>query len=142
MKFLGETPDSDLPLIIEKLNLACEGIKSLALRIEGTGVFPNANRPRAYWAGIKAESSLFTIQKNIEQEMQALGFEPDENKFTPHLTVARIKEPIGKQRMTAALLNYKIASEPVIISEILIMRSHLKAEGARYEAVGRATLEG
>jgi 2'-5' RNA ligase len=142
LRFLGETPDEDLPKVKAALSAACTGLKPLALSINGTGVFPNVNRPRVFWVGLKGDATLFTLQQNIEDAMVALDYPIEENKFTPHLTVARIKEPIGKQRITDALLSYKISSEPATISEVLIMRSQMNPEGSRYDVVGRVKLNG
>jgi 2'-5' RNA ligase len=65
--------------------------------------------------------------------MGTLGFPQDEQPFKPHLTVARIKEPIGKKRITDAFLRFRIRSDLFQVSRISLMRSHLKSDGARYE---------
>ena len=67
-------------------------------------------------------------------------FHHQEQSFKPHLTLARIKEPIGKDRMTGALLNFRLDSEPITVTEVLLMRSHLSSDGARYEAISRFPL--
>lgn len=73
--------------------------------------------------------------------MEALGFPKEEHPFRPHLTLARIKDPIGKERMTEALLNYRVESEPIAVNEVLLMQSHLLPGGARYEAIRRFALQ-
>jgi RNA 2',3'-cyclic 3'-phosphodiesterase len=140
LKFLGETDEKLLPDIHKGIAAACAGVNPLAIHLHGTGVFPNPKRPRVYWAGIEGPSSLLDLQRRLDEEMQELDFPAEENPFHPHLTLARIKEPIGKQRMTDALLNFKIESEPTTISEVLLMQSHLSRDGARYEAIWRCLL--
>ncbi len=140
LKFLGEVEESLLPELEHPLAGACDGIASFTMQIHGTGVFPNPKRPRIYWAGLEAPPALLVLQKNVDREMQRLGFERDDHPFRPHLTIARIKDPIGKERMTDAFLNYRLESEPTTVREILLMRSHLSAAGARYEAIRRFPL--
>jgi len=142
LRFLGDVPDSDLPALDTAIRSAVSGTDVFTMRINGTGVFPNPRRPRVYWAGIEAPQSLMDMQKRIEEQMQALEFEPEENPFRPHLTLARIKEPIGKDRMTEALLNFRLESEPISVTEVLLMQSHLSKEGAHYEAIRHFPLSG
>jgi len=135
LKFLGETDEQILPKLEPALVEACNGVTVFNMKISGTGVFPNAKRPRIYWAGIEAPPNLLALQSRIDLAMQSFGFEKDDHPFRPHLTLARIKDPNGKARMTDALLSFGLESEPVTVSEVLLMRSHLSAEGARYEAL-------
>lgn len=142
LKFLGEVDEKTLPDIRNGIAAACRGTDSFKIRLRGTGVFPNPKRPRVYWVGIEGASALLDLQKRIDSGMQGLGFPAEEHPFQPHLTLARIKEPIGKQRMTDALLAYKIESEPGMIREVLLMQSHLSRDGAHYEAIWRCPLGG
>lgn len=142
LKFLGEVDEKLLPGIHAGMMRACSEFAPFVIRLRGTGVFPNAKRPRVYWAGIEGPSALLELQARIDAEMQRLGFPAEEQKFRPHLTLARIKEPIGKQRMTDALLSYSLESEPSDVREVLLMRSHLSSEGARYESIWRCALGG
>jgi 2'-5' RNA ligase len=142
LKFLGEVDEELVPDIRGGMAAACMGIEPFAIRLRGTGVFPNAKRPRVYWAGIEGPSALLALQARMDEELQRLGFPAEEHEFRAHLTLARIKDPIGKQRMTDALLRFSLESEPADVREVLLMRSHLSSEGARYEPVGRCALGG
>ncbi len=135
LRFLGEVADGDLPALESAITSAIGSTAQFTMRIHGTGVFPNPRRPRVYWAGIEAPSILMELQSRIEQQMQEMGFEKEDIPFYPHLTLARIKEPIGKERMTEALLNFRLESEPITVSELLLMQSHLSRDGAHYEAI-------
>lgn len=142
LKFLGEVEETLLPQIRDGITVACSTISTFTMRLQGTGVFPNPKRPRVYWAGIEAPRQLMDLQTRMDAEMQRIGFPAEEHPFRPHLTIARIKDPIGKQRMTDALLNFKLEGDSIEIREALLMRSHLSIEGARYEAIFRCPLGG
>jgi RNA 2',3'-cyclic 3'-phosphodiesterase len=142
LRFLGEVAENELPALETAIRAAVSDTAPFSMRIHGTGVFPNPRRPRVYWAGVDAPSSLIEMQKRLESQMQNLGFETEEVPFRPHLTLARIKEPVGKERMTEALLNFRLESDPITVSEVLLMQSHLSADGARYEAIRHFPLAG
>jgi 2'-5' RNA ligase len=142
LKFLGEVDEKLLPGIHTGMMRACAEFAPLVIRLRGTGVFPDAKRPRVYWAGIEGPPALLSLQARLDGEMQRLGFPREDREFRPHLTLARIKDPIGKQRMTDALLSFALESEPADVREVLLMRSHLSSEGARYEAIWRCALGG
>jgi len=132
LKFLGDTPEELLPKIEEDLSDACAVSQPFNLSIQGVGCFPNKTRPRAYWAGLTPSKSLKELQRDIAGRMDDLGFEPEEKEFVPHLTVARIKEPIGKERMTSAFLNFNLQSEPFTVTDVSLVRSTLRQEGPIY----------
>jgi len=47
--------------------------------------------------------------------------------------LARIKDPIGKKRITDAFLKFKLRSESHLVKNASLMRSHLSRDGATYE---------
>jgi 2'-5' RNA ligase len=140
LRFLGETPETELQHVKDTIAKSCAGIGPFEMQMRGTGCFPNHNRPRVYWVGLKSHDVLLTLNQKLELAMQDIGFPPEEHPFRPHLTVARIKDPIGKERMTAALINFKIESEPIIVSEVLLMQSFLDKAGPTYQVMGRTPL--
>jgi len=133
LKFLGDVDRGLIDSITTSLRTITSSINSFHIRIAGTGVFPSPRRPRVFWAGVSAPDELTILQQGIENAMGALGFQQDEQPFKPHLTVARIKEPIGKKRITDAFLRFRIRSDLFQVSRISLVRSHLKSDGARYE---------
>ncbi|MCI0714591.1 MAG: RNA 2',3'-cyclic phosphodiesterase [Chloroflexi bacterium] len=93
LKFLGDTPDTQVDEIQAAIESAGEDISALDLTIQGVGVFPNPKRPRVVWLGLEDHSKqLKRLQRNIEQRMEPLGFAPEQRSFSPHLTVGRVKK--------------------------------------------------
>lgn len=141
LEFLGEVPDDKVAEISARLERACAGTASFEMRMKGTGCFPNSKRPRVYWAGLNGGETLIALQRRVEDEMERLGFPREERDFTPHLTIARIKDPMGKERMTRALLDYKLETDSVQVREVLLMQSILKPAGAEYRPQSRIELK-
>jgi 2'-5' RNA ligase len=50
--------------------------------------------------GLKDEGgALETLQSNIEKALESAGFPMAQRSFSPHLTLARVKSPKGKEKL-------------------------------------------
>jgi 2'-5' RNA ligase len=98
LRFLGPiNPD-----MVEKIYSAIKNVKFTPFNItlHGLGVFPTLNYPRVVWAGITdGAEQLKSIFEQLEPQIHELGFKPDPNGFTPHLTIARVRSGANKQRL-------------------------------------------
>lgn len=90
---------------IEKYAAALRGVKAGAFELSLTALGTFANR--VLWAGADGGAPLERLQSEIAKKMEALG-EPAENRrFTPHITLARLKAPLSP-REKAAVRNIKL----------------------------------
>jgi len=89
LRFLGDTPDDRLPDL--QSALARIDAPPLGLTIAGLTAFPSRRSPRVLVARIAPTDDLMDLQQQVEQTVQAMGFEPEERPFSPHVTVARLK---------------------------------------------------
>ncbi|MEW6455922.1 MAG: RNA 2',3'-cyclic phosphodiesterase [Acidobacteriota bacterium] len=143
LKFLGEIDENKLNLINNKLKKISESIPSFSLIVQGMGTFPERSKsPRVIWIGIKEETNLKRLQENIEEEMEKLSFQRETRKFSPHITIGRVKDSkhitkildvIEKERET---LFGKIK-----VKEIILFRSILKPDGAQYIPLEKSPLQ-
>jgi 2'-5' RNA ligase len=89
--FLGEVDENLVPDIKESLRDFLGHYKS-ELVINGLGVFPNPRSPRVLHAEVyNPDKKVFDAQKNISDILKQFGFEPEDRKYTPHVTLCRIK---------------------------------------------------
>ena len=63
---------------------------SFAIRVDGVSAF-GTKRPHAIIATIAPSRDLAELQAEHEHLIQRLGLPPDPRKFTPHITLARLK---------------------------------------------------
>ncbi len=92
LRFLG---DIDEPTAMTFLHRLYEvEARPFRLRLSGLGSFGHG-KPRALWAGVEVmqedDGALTALQKAHERAAQAAGLAPERRKFTPHLTLARLK---------------------------------------------------
>lgn len=132
LKFLGETEVVKCSAIEQSLANILR-THPFTLNFSGLGFFPNAKRPRVFWAGIHSSPDLQPLVSEIDSRMSALEFPPEERRFTPHLTLARISQPVLPPRLAAAIeANAGRNFGTCIVTQFHLIESKLKSAGAEY----------
>ncbi|HWR73191.1 MAG TPA: RNA 2',3'-cyclic phosphodiesterase [Nitrospirota bacterium] len=142
LQFLGEVPESKAGEIQDALRQAVEGKAGFRLEIGGAGVFPDAKRPRVVWMGVSGDlDRLQTLQTAIEEAMTGIGFAREDRRFTPHLTLGRIREIRSRdawQKALDGIRDLRLGEFPV--TGVSLMKSELRPSGAVYTEVARVEL--
>ncbi len=142
LKFLGEVEEARIPGILQALSGAAQGAGQLGLEIAGAGAFPNTRAPRVLWLGVMGDTGkLAALQARIEDAMAGLGFEREARKFSPHLTLGRVRFPKPRddwERRIEAVRNARPGGFDA--SSVSLMQSELRREGAVYTEVERINL--
>ena len=103
-KFIGEWPKERL----DELTVALQKIgprEPIPIEVRGLGFFPNPHAPRVFWAAVHAGPELATLARQTDEALHALGIPAETRPFSPHLTLARIKEPVPLQALRQAIAN-------------------------------------
>lgn len=142
LKFLNEVPEERIDEVRAALAQAVEGRGRFRLTVAGTGVFPHERNPRVIWVGISGElDKLRRLQVRVEEQMVRLGFQQEDRRFTPHLTLGRIKHLLLRGSWMRALEGVKDITLPGFeVTAISLMKSELMPTGAVYTEIGRAEL--
>jgi 2'-5' RNA ligase len=141
LKFIGEIDESR----VEQLSLAAARaavkLHPFELTIEGAGAFPKHGAPRVLWLGIGDQSgALARLQRKLEDECDQGGFEREKRGFNPHLTVARLRTPVGARKLAELHRKAGFGLEKFCVDEVVIMRSELGPRGATHTAISRHRL--
>ncbi|MBZ0216390.1 MAG: RNA 2',3'-cyclic phosphodiesterase, partial [Fimbriimonadaceae bacterium] len=64
--------------------------RRFSMTLDGLGVF-GGKRPRAVWARVVPNPELLILQMELEQICQRAGLNPETRKYTPHVTLARLR---------------------------------------------------
>ena len=126
---------------------ASQGIATFLLEIAEVGAFPNLRQPRVLWLSISGEMDKLTAwQQRIDNGLAPLGFAKETRPFTPHLTLARLREGVspGDRRdfgelvmKTPIEVNYKVK-----VNSLSLMKSQLLPTGAVYSRLAEVKLSG
>jgi 2'-5' RNA ligase len=132
LRFLGAINPVTVEIVFDTMKKT--KFSPFNVKISGLGVFPSLNYPRVVWAGItQGKEELRSIFEQLEPQIQALGFVPDANGFSPHLTIARVRSGANAQRVAQLVtekVNYEFGS---IKAECLrLKRSQLSSKGPTY----------
>ena len=144
LKFIGYAQEDAVTEITRVLQKACEGTGPFRLKADRFGCFPRVRSPRVLWVGISGDiEPLLALQKRID-EATTQWAEPEKREFTPHLTLARFKEPRPKE--VRAIVQFIEANGATQFGDwdarqIDLMQSLLSPSGATYSRVASATLE-
>ncbi len=132
LKFLGHQPETKLEEISTALAVVpVSGPVSLDFR--GLGFFPNERRPRVFWVGVEAPEALARLAQAIEQALAPLGIAAENRPFSPHLTLARLKEPRPMPRLIEELARLDTrAFGQMTATEFVLFESRLRPAGAQY----------
>jgi RNA 2',3'-cyclic 3'-phosphodiesterase len=133
MSFLGEIDESRVPGILDALAEAAGNEPGpIDTVLEGSGAFPSPRRARVLWVGLgDPHGRLASLAGAVASQLEPLGFPQEKRPWTPHLTIARFRQPMNTSTMSGARI------EPVafIVSAVTLFRSRLARPSPRYEVV-------
>ena len=89
LRFIGDVDD----LIAQEVALMLGRVRrgAFELHLEGLASF-GGRRPRAVVANVAPAQALLEVQAEHERLMQRIGLEPEGRKYTPHVTLARLRD--------------------------------------------------
>lgn len=137
LRFFGSIAPEEAAQVSGILDRIAATTPKLNLTAQSFGCFPNPRRARVLWAGLVGQTlELGELQRQIGQSTFNIGEPPDDRGFSPHLTLARIKEARPHDLRALPPIVARSFSLPAFqVSQIHLMRSHLSSGGARYEVV-------
>lgn len=144
LAFLGDVPDADLAAISQAFAGAVQRIEPFALTLAGLGAFPSASRPRVVWTGLAGDQldRLQTLHQAVVRALKNAERPPADDRFSPHVTIGRLKPTGGPlPDLTALLARHESWSGGEFpISEIVTFASVRTSNGQAYQPLSRAPL--
>jgi len=146
LKFLGNIDVGRISEITQAIEEAAQGMSPFHLEVKGLGVFPNLRRVQVAWVGMSGEiDKLRRLQQRIESNLVPLGFTAESRPFTPHLTLARLRDralPGERERFGQLIDVTKFeAGYTIKVDAINLMKSQLTREGAVYSRLSFVDLK-
>jgi 2'-5' RNA ligase len=141
-KFIGEWPEARLEALISALReVPVSG--PVDIEVRGLGWFPNPSSARVFWAGIRASPNLEDLARDTEKALAQLGIQPENRKFSPHLTLARIPQPapaLGDLRRAVASIPSEAFGQ-FRTEQFFLYQSRLSPKGSTYTKLAGFPLE-
>lgn len=132
LAFLADVPDRALDELEERLQRAARKRRPFRTAIAGGGAFPHVGRARVVWAGLDLDEpgreELRRLATGARAAAARSGIEVGGQRFTPHLTLARLGRPTEVTRWVQLLDGYRGPSWEV--ADVELVASYL-GEGPR-----------
>ena len=144
LRFLGDTEEKDLRLIIKAMEATALACKSFTLSAQGVGVFPSVKKPRVIWSGVKGQiHQLETLKRTLESNIARVGFKGDNSRFSPHFTLGRFKKKVDSGLVIKMICDFQLfASDNCRVSSMVLYKSDLKPSGAVHTPLFEGVLSG
>lgn len=147
LKFLGDTPASQVPEVVDALERAAAGFAPFQFMVEGFGCFPNPQRANVLWAGVPAvPKALAGLQLATDLQVARLGYEKEQRPFSPHLTLGRVNRKLSsadRAALTAAISSTQVGRLGTVdVQQVILFQSQLQPAGAIYTALAHVPLSG
>src|SRR5262249_4545343 len=117
LRFIGEVDEN----VAHDIDDTLVGLRApgFTMELAGVGEFGGKN-PRALWAGVRSSEALTHLQRKIETALQRIGLPAEERKFTPHVTLARLKSAPREKVMQFLAHHSLYASRPFEIDHFVL----------------------
>jgi 2'-5' RNA ligase len=140
-KFVGEWPEQRVPELQEALRQVAPR-KPFEMELKGLGWFPNDRSPRVVWLGAQGGNDLTGLAAEIEDALAALGIAKEEREFSPHLTLARIKNPVPLSSLRKKVQEMQPSEMGKFsVSHFSLFRSRPGTNASIYEKIGEYQFE-
>lgn len=142
LKFIGDTPNEDIPKIIDAVDEMLKNHKSFTMDFNRTGIFGSRYAPRVLWLGFNdTPQELYDLEDDTLSIFDKLGYLRDRQNFVPHITLGRIKELCEKQyfqKIVSGIEQKSYIKQEV--NEIILFQSILRPEGAVYREIKKYSI--
>ena len=129
LRFIGETDEvvaADVDDALVRLRA-----RRFTLQLAGTGVF--GDKPRSLWVGVDRSPELVALRDKIEQALIRAGLPPEQRKFAPHVTLARLHNPALDQLRGFLAANAQFRADPLPVEGFSLIASFQTKAGSVYE---------
>ena len=129
LRFIGDVDDTTAHEVASLLGRVKRG--AFELRMEGLTSF-GGRKPRAIVASVAPAQPLMEAQAEQERLLQRMGLEPEGRKYTPHVTLARLRDSSNRNvaEYLAACGYFRTAAFPV--SRFVLFSSRNSVGGGPY----------
>lgn len=135
LAFLGDIEDNKANNLTSAVmdSLPQLQIEPFKLHLSKIGAFPNMKHPRVIWVGPEeneGSKKVCMIYEHLKKQLELFDFNL-EKRFTPHITLGRVRSRKNIEKTLKKASNITVSSE-VNVKGFSLMNSELFKEGPRY----------
>jgi len=138
LRFIGDVDTPTLELV--KSSLAEIHAEPFSLAVSGLGHFPPSRFPRVLWVGVEPVPLLLQLQHKVELAVRSAGIAVEERPFSPHITIARLKEVHLEQVRRFELQHQDFIAGTLMAENFHLYASRLSPAGATHTRLQSYTI--
>jgi 2'-5' RNA ligase len=144
LKFFGDIEEPQVEALTAAASRITGATPAFTLGVQGVGVFPGPKSPRVIWLGFSGQTEILgQLVQSLEQACAPLGFPPEKRKFTPHLTLGRVRSSQGREALSRSLTTVTLPEFPEFqVGHLILFQSLLRPQGALYTPLRKIALGG
>jgi RNA 2',3'-cyclic 3'-phosphodiesterase len=129
LRFIGDVDDTTAHEVASLLGRVKRG--AFDLHMDGLTSF-GGRKPRAVVANVSPAQALLDVQAEQERLMQRIGLEPEGRKYTPHVTLARLRESSSRDVAEYLAARGFFRTSPFKVSRFVLFSSRNSVGGGPY----------
>jgi 2'-5' RNA ligase len=129
LRFIGDVDDEiahEISWMLGKVRR-----KDFELRLDGLSAF-GGRKPRAIVATVAPSQSVMELQAEHERLMQRVGLDPEGRKYTPHVTLARLRDSSSFEVADYLSARGAFREPPFTVSRFVLFSSRASVGGGPY----------
>ncbi len=137
--FFGDISSEKVGKISKIMDEVSKNVVPFQLKVDKAGFFPSRGLPRVVWLGCSEEEEIKRLYEKMRNPLKKAGFN-FESRFTPHITVGRIKGVPKMWKEKISEITFKEVN--FRCDAVGLYHSKLTPRGAIYTLVHRSELGG
>lgn len=141
LSFLGDTSAEQVSALCASLETIKCSLNRMDIHLRGIGVFKSGQKPSAVWVGIEPNTTLDNLWFDINKRVEADNIKIEKRKFSPHLTLGRIKRIEPMHNLAYFKQKYqKTLFGKIPVTEFVFYQSILTQQGPIYKPIRKFML--
>lgn len=104
LRFLGNVPSPRLAEIQDGLDDVV--FHPFQVTLQGVGVFPSQHRVNVVWIAFDTgHLEIIDLYHQVNTILVPFGFQPERRRFSPHITIARVRSGRNRVQLVEAILD-------------------------------------
>src|SRR5262249_47207573 len=129
LRFIGDVDDVIAHEVASMLGRVSRS--PFDLRLDGLSSF-GGRKPRAVVASVTPLREILELQAEHARLLQRVGLEPEGRKYTPHVTLARLRDSSSRQVADYLAMRGAFRSPPFTVSRFVLFSSRASTGGGPY----------
>lgn len=131
LRFIGDADE----LLFQATKRAMSEVRGVCfnLILKEVGHFPPGRHPRVLWVGMEDSGPLHELQREVELALNNVGIPREERGFSPHITIARLRETPLTEVAALEEREHLFRAGPFPVAEFYLYSSTLTRDGATHK---------